>query len=428
MCARGKTCQHHSVRSIMSRVVVIFLLLVSSLFGAKTVESIWREDLVFSQYLEESNISTELIQAISEEDRQFLSEIQVGERFFELYSEKGELLQALIPIGKEMQIQLLRNNTSGIYSFDIIPILYQIHECEAVFTIETTLQEAVLKATHNAQLAYRLGLIFGGDTQLKVLQKGDKIAVLYSQKERLGRVIDIPQVIIAVIQRADEQKFFFDQDELKDDEDKEEKAQKKESPEQFIMPIRHVRITSKFSYSRWHPILRRYRPHFGVDFGARKGTPLLAAAPGKVVFAGWMGGYGKVIKIRHRQNYTSLYAHLSTIRVQDGDTVMKGQMIGHVGNTGRSTGSHLHFGLYKNGQAIDPMKLLGQKAADTLKTAPITTYFTKKQEAELAKIKENKAKILKILNNPSPSCDWSEIKDNFVWSDQKEQYADTDKG
>jgi murein DD-endopeptidase MepM/ murein hydrolase activator NlpD len=412
----------------MSRVVVIFLLLVSSLFGAKTVESIWREDLVFSQYLEESNISTELIQAISEEDRQFLSEIQVGERFFELYSEKGELLQALIPIGKEMQIQLLRNNTSGIYSFDIIPILYQIHECEAVFTIETTLQEAVLKATHNAQLAYRLGLIFGGDTQLKVLQKGDKIAVLYSQKERLGRVIDIPQVIIAVIQRADEQKFFFDQDELKDDEDKEEKAQKKESPEQFIMPIRHVRITSKFSYSRWHPILRRYRPHFGVDFGARKGTPLLAAAPGKVVFAGWMGGYGKVIKIRHRQNYTSLYAHLSTIRVQDGDTVMKGQMIGHVGNTGRSTGSHLHFGLYKNGQAIDPMKLLGQKAADTLKTAPITTYFTKKQEAELAKIKENKAKILKILNNPSPSCDWSEIKDNFVWSDQKEQYADTDKG
>jgi murein DD-endopeptidase MepM/ murein hydrolase activator NlpD len=123
-------------------------------------------------------------------------------------------------------------------------------------------------------------------------------------------------------------------------------------------PLNHIRITSPFTNRRWHPVLHRYKAHLGTDFGARRGTPILAAADGKVIFSGWMRGYGNVIKIQHDDGYVTLYAHQSRRKAQEGEEVEKGQVIGFVGSTGRSTGPHLHFGLYKNGRAINPMRLI----------------------------------------------------------------------
>lgn len=121
-------------------------------------------------------------------------------------------------------------------------------------------------------------------------------------------------------------------------------------------PLPFLRVTSGFTLRRFHPILGKERPHLGVDFGAPIGTPVMAAASGKVIEAGWENGYGNVVKIRHGQ-LTTLYGHLSKIKVKAGQTVKQGQVIGLVGSTGLSTGPHLHYGMYKNGVAIDPMSV-----------------------------------------------------------------------
>jgi murein DD-endopeptidase MepM/ murein hydrolase activator NlpD len=178
----------------------------------------------------------------------------------------------------------------------------------------------------------------------------------------------------------------------------------------FGMPLRHARITSSFSYRRWHPILHRYRPHHGTDFGARRGTPLLAVNKGRVSFAGWMGGYGKVVKIKHPGGYESLYAHQSRIRVKRGQRVSKGDIIGYVGSTGRSTGPHLHFGLMKNGRWINPMKVLRKKSIKTSILKKFTKYedvkTVKYKQVEIKNAKENKVKLLRYIEKDTPTFVW----------------------
>jgi hypothetical protein len=122
-------------------------------------------------------------------------------------------------------------------------------------------------------------------------------------------------------------------------------------------PVSPVRVTSGFSTSRYHPVLRRWTPHWGVDFAAPHGTPVHAVAAGVVERTGWRGSSGLTIRIRHDQVYASIYAHLSRIApgVEAGATVREGQLIGHVGSTGRTTGPHLHFAMHRNGAYFDPL-------------------------------------------------------------------------
>ncbi len=123
-------------------------------------------------------------------------------------------------------------------------------------------------------------------------------------------------------------------------------------------PIRYGRITSKFNMRRFHPILKTRRPHLGVDYGAPVGTPIRAVGDGTIVSAGWSGGGGKVIKLRHNSQYQTAYKHLNGFAkgVRSGARVKQGQVIGYVGNTGLSTGPHLHFEFYNAGRYVDPLK------------------------------------------------------------------------
>ena len=117
------------------------------------------------------------------------------------------------------------------------------------------------------------------------------------------------------------------------------------------------RITSRFG-SRIHPVLGYRRFHAGVDFGASHGTTITAADSGKVIFAGWYGGYGNSVIIDHGGGLTTLYAHASRLNVREGQAVLKGQTIAAVGSTGLSTGPHLHFEVRRNGSPVDPMGFL----------------------------------------------------------------------
>lgn len=126
----------------------------------------------------------------------------------------------------------------------------------------------------------------------------------------------------------------------------------------FIWPAPgYGMITSAYGM-RFHPILRQYRMHTGIDIGAPMGTSVIASDGGTVIYTGWMGGYGEVVVIDHGGNYSTLYAHLSSILVRSGDQVRQGQTVGRVGSTGWSTGPHLHFEVRVNGEPQDPTNYL----------------------------------------------------------------------
>jgi hypothetical protein len=130
-------------------------------------------------------------------------------------------------------------------------------------------------------------------------------------------------------------------------------SSKRFSP-QFIKPVEGFPLTSPFG-NRIHPISGKLRFHEGIDFGTPEGTPIQASKKGVVVFAGWDGGYGRTVIINHAGNYETLYAHLEQVLVNEGDSVTQGETIGLSGNTGYSTGPHLHFEIRADQVARNPL-------------------------------------------------------------------------
>ncbi|HBL16170.1 MAG: hypothetical protein A2X36_07250 [Elusimicrobia bacterium GWA2_69_24] len=134
-------------------------------------------------------------------------------------------------------------------------------------------------------------------------------------------------------------------------------------------PLNFRRISSFFSNSRWHPVLRIRRPHHGIDYSAPQGTPVVSIGQGTVRAAGWRGGFGKTVEIRHAGGYTTLYGHLSRYGpgIRSGVHVRQGQVIGHVGSTGISTGPHLDFRIAKGGKWFNFLALKLPKATSVPK-------------------------------------------------------------
>ncbi len=129
-------------------------------------------------------------------------------------------------------------------------------------------------------------------------------------------------------------------------------------------PLRFSRVSSFFGRRR-HPILRRVRMHHGVDYVAPKGTPVDCVADGRVIAAGWSGGYGRLVAVAHANGYETRYGHLSAFArgIRVGTTVTQGQTIGYVGSSGLSTGPHLHYEIRKNGRPTNPLRLDPPRAA-----------------------------------------------------------------
>jgi murein DD-endopeptidase MepM/ murein hydrolase activator NlpD len=122
-------------------------------------------------------------------------------------------------------------------------------------------------------------------------------------------------------------------------------------------PIQWARITSRFSSSRLHPIHQVYRAHYGVDYAAPVGTPIQTTADGVITFAGWNGGSGQMVRIRHRNSYETMYLHLRSFApgIREGVRVKSGDIIGYVGSSGDSTGPHLDYRITQGGSYLNPL-------------------------------------------------------------------------
>ena len=151
-------------------------------------------------------------------------------------------------------------------------------------------------------------------------------------------------------------------------------------------PMEFSRVTSGFA-NRFHPILQTWRQHLGVDYGAPSGTPVRSVGDGVVDFAGWRNGYGSVVEVRHGNERSTVYAHLSAMNVKKGERVAQSQRIGAVGTTGWSTGPHLHFEFRVRGQHQDPLLV-----AKTSEPAQIDAA-ARRRFAELVKVQQVKLEV-----------------------------------
>ena len=151
-------------------------------------------------------------------------------------------------------------------------------------------------------------------------------------------------------------------------------------------PIKFARVSSRYNPRRWHPVLKKWRSHKGVDYAAPTGTPIKATGDGRVVFRGRKSGYGKTVIIEHAGKYTTLYAHMNgySKRSAKGKRVKQGQVIGYVGKTGLATGPHLHYEFRVNGRHRDPLRVKLPKSLSLAKselatfrkqTAPLLTQL-----------------------------------------------------
>ena len=389
------------------RYIVVLMLLSVSLFSAKVTNNYWEKGLEFKTYLERHQISPDIIDLLDKDDIQLVSEIDPNRRFYEMIASNGVLLQALIPTGEELQLHLFR--TPEGYKIEVIPVSYQKDTFVALLEVERTPHRDIIKKIKNKRLADEFTKVMKHSVNFHDIQKKDKLAIVYDQKLRLGQPIGIPDIKVAMIESHKKRHYVFKHTDGKYyDEDGKELVKK-----YMGKPLKHIRITSPFTHRRFHPVLKRWKAHLGTDFGAKRGTPVLAAARGKVTFARWKGANGNLVKIKHRDGYATIYAHLSRIKTKYGEEVKKGEVIGYVGNTGRSTGSHLHFGVYLNGRAINPMRMVKFSSKG---------INGKEKEGYIRRKKRYTKIIDKIFDENRPSYVWNTVQERSVSPKMREYY------
>ena len=226
-------------------------------------------------------------------------------------------------------------------------------------TINSSLWNDMRAAGASPLIILSLSDIYAWTVDFFGLQKGDRFRVLYEEKVCDGEVIAIDTVRYAIFSHngKDLPMVMYDQ---KDGGNIWWNEKGESMRKAFLKaPLKFSRISSGFSYARRHPVTRRVQPHTGIDYAAPKGTPVMSIGDGVVTSKKYEGAGGNTVRIRHNSVYSTAYLHLSGYAkgLKVGQRVRQGEVIGYVGSTGRSTGPHLDFRVWKNGSPINPLKM-----------------------------------------------------------------------
>jgi murein DD-endopeptidase MepM/ murein hydrolase activator NlpD len=231
--------------------------------------------------------------------------------------------------------------------------------------ISSSLYESLIAIGERGDLGFNFADILGWEIDFFVeTQEGDSFFILVDKKYDDSELVDYGKIQLVRYKGkiGDFYGIFFEDPKgHRDYYDLEGKSTRKA----FLRsPLRYSRISSYFSGARHHPILRIVRPHRGIDYVAPRGTPVAAVGDGTVTFAGWKGGYGRLVEIAHGNGYKSRYGHLSGFGggIRTGRRVAQGQKVGYVGSTGLSTGPHLHFELLRQGSWVNPLRIIPPRA------------------------------------------------------------------
>ncbi|MBK9097767.1 MAG: peptidoglycan DD-metalloendopeptidase family protein [bacterium] len=233
-----------------------------------------------------------------------------------------------------------------------------IRENQKSAVIDQSLWVSLIDVEATPELAIKLSQIFAWQIDFYHLQKGDNFKVIYEELFIDDKFFAIGKILGACFNHNGKDFYAvpFMQDSVSQYFDEDGNSLRKA----FLKaPLEFGRISSRYSKSRLHPVLKTRRPHLGVDYAAPVGTPIRSTGDGAVAEIGYNGGAGKFIKIRHNSVYTTMYLHLSRYAkgLKKGARVQQGQIIGYVGSTGLSTGPHLDYRFFINGKAVDPLKV-----------------------------------------------------------------------
>ena len=253
------------------------------------------------------------------------------------------------------------------------PVEWRRNELHGV--VESSLWLAMSKYNADPQLAVVLSNIFGWTIDFFGLQKQDEFRVIYEQEYVDGKSLLNFNVLGAAFRHGDST-YYAIPFELNGEKLYYDRAGKSLEGAFLKAPLDFFRISSRFSNSRFHPVLKRYRAHHGVDYAAPTGTPVYAIGKGRVIAKGYQAkGGGNYVKIRHNSIYTTTYMHLSRFEkgIKVGVDVAQKQVIGYVGATGLATGPHLDFRVYENGKPINPLTIKSQPQK-TLKDGDLNRY------------------------------------------------------
>ena len=329
-----------------------------------------KRNQTLSVILDKQGVSSKLIYEIAQKAKKIFNvrKIKSGKKYTMLFT-KDSL--------KTAEYFIYENTPKEYIVFDLTDTI-QVYKGEKEIikvrkqvsgTIESSLWNAMVAANADPVLSMELSDIYAWTIDFFGIGKGDKFHVIYDEEMIDGKSIHQIKVIAvnfihhksnnyAIAFKDGDKDGFFDE------------AGNSLQKAFLKAPLHYSRISSKFSNNRFHPVLKRYRPHHGIDYAAPTGTPVVTIGDGVVIKKGnQKRGGGRYLKIKHNSVYTTTYMHFSRFgkSVGVGTRVKQGQVIGYVGATGLATGPHLDFRVHKNGKAINPLRMKSPPVAPVSK-------------------------------------------------------------
>ncbi len=281
--------------------------------------------------------------------------IRPGDNYAVTFGPEDEVRSFEMVVAKSGRARV--DHTEAGWAGSWTPFRRSVKAATVAGTLEGALESSIERAGGPAALAVLMADVFQWDLDFtRDLRVDDSFRILYTVNYLDGRRDSLGEIVAVAYDNAGRrlEAYRFGEDGAYYD------AEGRPLRKMFLRsPLRYSRITSRFSNRRFHPILKRYRPHYGVDYGAPKGTPVRVTANGVVVSAGWDRGGGKTVKVRHPNGYLTAYLHLSGYAkgIRSGARVAQGEVIGYVGSTGLSTASHLDYRVQRDGRWINPLSL-----------------------------------------------------------------------
>lgn len=360
-----------------------------------------------SNILADRGISMQMIDRIAREYRDVFDvrQIKSGNRIHFFYS--PDTLQ-------QVQYMVYEKNVVEyvVYDFrDSLSVILGKKEvvmevCYLEGEIQSSIWEAIASQGLPTGLVNEITEVYAWMINPFALNRGDRFEVIYENELVDSVSVGVGKVLAARFMYGSRlyEAYAFEQNGNSGYYD----AQGESLKRAFLKaPLSYRRISSRFSGSRMHPVLMIRRPHYGVDYAAPTGTPVVSIGDGRVIMKGWDRGGGNVVKIKHNAIFTSGYMHLSKFGagIHVGANVTQGQVIGYVGSTGLSTGPHLDFRIWKNGHPVDPLKV------ESPPVEPVTEEFRPAYDSvvrfyqkEFERFKAGGQKISEIFQSAADSA------------------------
>jgi murein DD-endopeptidase MepM/ murein hydrolase activator NlpD len=331
----------------------------------------------FSEVMLAHGFDQETIQNVydSAKDVYNLSRIQAGKVITVVSSDENQFSR--LEYSVDPLQTLIVSSSAGVLRAELLQKTVQTEVEEIGGFISGSLYSSLSQVGEKDELVIKFADIFEWDIDFfKDLQQGDSYKIIFEKKYVEGETLGYGEILAAELtnkgttytaigyKRNGKLEYFSPDG----------KAMRKAF---LAAPLKFSRISSGFTKSRYHPVLKRSRPHYGIDYAAPTGTPVRTIGNGKVILAGWAGGAGKTIKVQHDRSISTVYCHLSRFAkgIRVGANVSQGQVIGYVGSTGLATGPHLDFRYLKNGKYINFLSIKAPQA-EPLSRSEIAEFQT----------------------------------------------------